>query len=178
MPAEQAGGEAQGRQDGVSPQRLATGSSAQLLEPAAAAPLASAPLGCGCARALTHHFCSASAWPADRQQPSLRCQPECSLSRPPAAPAGLQSAHHDSRVCPPPHAQVVGLRAGPQGSSMPQPATRSRVKRAGRGAVLVTVGTTKFDALVRAVDDPAVAEALAAHGYTELIIQARASRIK
>lgn len=61
---------------------------------------------------------------------------------------------------------------------MPPPAMRMRPKRAGRGAVLVTVGTTKFDALVRAVDDPAVAEALAAHGYTELVIQARASRSK
>ena len=60
---------------------------------------------------------------------------------------------------------------------MPPPVTRARGKGAaaapGGGTVLVTVGTTCFDALVRAVDDPAVAEALAARGYTKLIIQAR-----
>ena len=61
---------------------------------------------------------------------------------------------------------------------MPPPVTRARGKGAaaapaGGSTVLVTVGTTRFDALVRAVDDPAVAEALAARGYSKLIIQAR-----
>lgn len=37
--------------------------------------------------------------------------------------------------------------------------------------VFVTVGTTKFDMLIEAVDDPAVASALAARGYTHLIMQ-------
>lgn len=41
--------------------------------------------------------------------------------------------------------------------------------------VLVTVGTTRFDALVRAVDSPDVADALVASGYTKLVIQAGAS---
>lgn len=39
------------------------------------------------------------------------------------------------------------------------------------GSVFVTVGTTKFDALIAAVDSVAVAEALLAKGYTELIMQ-------
>lgn len=39
------------------------------------------------------------------------------------------------------------------------------------GTVLVTVGTTKFDALVKAVDSTAVADALVARGYTRLVIQ-------
>ena len=39
------------------------------------------------------------------------------------------------------------------------------------GTVLVTVGTTKFDALVEAVDSPPLAEALLARGYSRLIIQ-------
>jgi UDP-N-acetylglucosamine transferase subunit ALG13 len=61
---------------------------------------------------------------------------------------------------------------------MPGPATRARAKGATAaaargGTVLVTVGTTRFDALVAAVDDPAVAEALAARGYAELVLQAR-----
>jgi len=38
--------------------------------------------------------------------------------------------------------------------------------------VLVTVGTTHFDALISAVDQPSVADVLAARGYTKLIIQA------
>ena len=37
--------------------------------------------------------------------------------------------------------------------------------------VLVTVGTTNFDALVRALDRPEVAEALVALGYTRLVLQ-------
>jgi beta-1,4-N-acetylglucosaminyltransferase len=37
--------------------------------------------------------------------------------------------------------------------------------------VFVTVGTTKFDALVAAVDDPSFADALIAAGYTHLVIQ-------
>ncbi len=40
-------------------------------------------------------------------------------------------------------------------------------------AVLVTVGSTKFDALIRAVDDERVADALSAQGYDALIMQAR-----
>lgn len=41
--------------------------------------------------------------------------------------------------------------------------------------VFVTVGTTKFDELVDAVDQLALADALATRGYTTLIIQAGAS---
>ena len=37
----------------------------------------------------------------------------------------------------------------------------------------MTVGTTKFDALVAAVDDPRVAAALAARGFRRLVMQAR-----
>ncbi len=43
----------------------------------------------------------------------------------------------------------------------------------GGGTVFVTVGTTKFDALVAAVDDPRVAAALVARGFRRLIMQAR-----
>jgi hypothetical protein len=39
--------------------------------------------------------------------------------------------------------------------------------------IFLTVGTTSFDALVRAADDPAFLEAAAAAGYTSLTIQAR-----
>jgi beta-1,4-N-acetylglucosaminyltransferase len=39
-------------------------------------------------------------------------------------------------------------------------------------SVLVTVGTTRFDALVRAVDTPEFAAALLARGYRGLVIQA------
>ena len=41
--------------------------------------------------------------------------------------------------------------------------------------VLVTVGTTRFDALVRTVDQVAVADALVARGYSRLVIQVGAS---
>lgn len=37
--------------------------------------------------------------------------------------------------------------------------------------VFLTVGTTKFDALVAAADDPALADALADAGYTRLVMQ-------
>ena len=37
--------------------------------------------------------------------------------------------------------------------------------------MLVTVGTTNFDALVRALDRPETAEALVALGYTRLVLQ-------
>jgi beta-1,4-N-acetylglucosaminyltransferase len=40
-----------------------------------------------------------------------------------------------------------------------------------RRTVLVTVGTTCFDALVKAVDSPGVKEALLEKGYTNLLIQ-------
>lgn len=40
------------------------------------------------------------------------------------------------------------------------------------GTVFVTVGTTKFDALIAAVDDPRVADALVARGYGKLVMQA------
>jgi beta-1,4-N-acetylglucosaminyltransferase len=40
-----------------------------------------------------------------------------------------------------------------------------------RRTVFVTVGTTCFDALVKAVDSPQVKEALLEKGYTDLIIQ-------
>ena len=42
---------------------------------------------------------------------------------------------------------------------------------AGSGSVFVTVGTTKFDALIEAMDDLAVADELAARGYTSLTMQ-------
>lgn len=42
---------------------------------------------------------------------------------------------------------------------------------AGGGTVFVTVGTTKFDALIAAVDDLAVAGALVARGYRKLVMQ-------
>lgn len=38
-------------------------------------------------------------------------------------------------------------------------------------AVFVTVGTTKFDALIRAVDQQAFADVLVAAGYTRLVMQ-------
>ncbi len=41
------------------------------------------------------------------------------------------------------------------------------------GTAFVTVGTTKFDALVAAVDDPRVAAALVARGFRRLVMQAR-----
>lgn len=44
------------------------------------------------------------------------------------------------------------------------------------GTVLVTVGTTKFDALVKAVDRIDVAYTLVARGYTRLIIQKGAGK--
>ena len=44
------------------------------------------------------------------------------------------------------------------------------------GAVFVTVGTTKFDALIQAVDTIEVADALVKQGYTALVIQKGAGR--
>ena len=43
--------------------------------------------------------------------------------------------------------------------------------RAGERTVFVTVGTTKFDALIRAVDSQAFADTLVARGYTRLVMQ-------
>lgn len=43
--------------------------------------------------------------------------------------------------------------------------------------VLVTVGSTKFDALIRAVDDERIADALRAQGYDALIMQVRFLRL-
>jgi UDP-N-acetylglucosamine transferase subunit ALG13 len=40
------------------------------------------------------------------------------------------------------------------------------------GSVLVTVGSTKFDELIKALDDERIAEALVAKGYDKLILQA------
>ena len=40
------------------------------------------------------------------------------------------------------------------------------------GMVFVTVGTTKFDALIAAIDDVRVADALVARGYDHLVMQA------
>ena len=37
--------------------------------------------------------------------------------------------------------------------------------------VFVTVGTTKFDALVKAMDDDNIAQELAVKGYTHLVMQ-------
>lgn len=37
--------------------------------------------------------------------------------------------------------------------------------------VFVTVGTTKFEALVRVIDDPEFADLLVSQGYTDLVIQ-------
>lgn len=39
------------------------------------------------------------------------------------------------------------------------------------GTVLVTVGSTKFDELIKAVDNERVADALVAKGYDKLILQ-------
>ena len=44
------------------------------------------------------------------------------------------------------------------------------------GTVFVTVGTTKFDALIQAVDTIEVADALVKQGYTALVIQKGAGR--
>jgi beta-1,4-N-acetylglucosaminyltransferase len=63
----------------------------------------------------------------------------------------------------------MGHRAAPPAA----PASGGADRRPER-LVLVTVGTTKFDALVRAVDSEAVADALSAAGYTALVIQAGA----
>ena len=43
------------------------------------------------------------------------------------------------------------------------------------GTVFVTVGTTRFDALVEAVDSEEVAAALAGKGYARLVVQLGAS---
>lgn len=42
-----------------------------------------------------------------------------------------------------------------------------------QSVLFVTVGTTKFDALIRAVDDAAFADELAAQKFTRLVVQAR-----
>lgn len=42
--------------------------------------------------------------------------------------------------------------------------------------VLVTVGSTKFDELIRAVDSQPFAEELVAQGYSKLIMQASHAR--
>jgi UDP-N-acetylglucosamine transferase subunit ALG13 len=39
------------------------------------------------------------------------------------------------------------------------------------GTVFVTVGSTKFDELIAAADDPAFADALRARGYNRLLLQ-------
>ena len=44
------------------------------------------------------------------------------------------------------------------------------------GTVFVTVGTTKFDALIQAVDTPEFADALISKGYKKLVIQKGAGR--
>jgi len=43
--------------------------------------------------------------------------------------------------------------------------------KAGGKCAFVTVGTTKFDALIEAMDDLAVADELALQGYSDLIMQ-------
>lgn len=52
----------------------------------------------------------------------------------------------------------------------PQQAQRGGAHRPHR-TVFVTVGTTKFDALIRAVDRQTFADALVAAGYTRLVMQ-------
>eukprot|EP00884_Botryococcus_braunii_P019235 jgi/Botrbrau1/5996/Bobra.104_1s0026.1 len=47
-----------------------------------------------------------------------------------------------------------------------EPLDKAKIKQ-----VFVTVGTTKFDALISAVDDPAVAEVLVSKGYSRLVMQ-------
>ena len=54
--------------------------------------------------------------------------------------------------------------------------TRRSGAQGGGGTVFVTVGTTSFDPLIAAVDDPAFVAAARAKGYTSLVIQARAVR--
>lgn len=47
----------------------------------------------------------------------------------------------------------------------------ARPSSAGGGTVFVTVGTTKFDALIRACDQQALADALVERGYGRLVMQ-------
>lgn len=46
------------------------------------------------------------------------------------------------------------------------------------GSVFVTVGTTKFDDLIRAIDQVAVAEELAYQGFTQLLVQVLLPAVK
>lgn len=57
-------------------------------------------------------------------------------------------------------------------------AAASTAKSGPHRSVFVTVGTTCFDALIRAVDDRAVADALAAAGYTHLVMQVGAGQYR
>lgn len=65
----------------------------------------------------------------------------------------------------------------PPGTATALGAAAASVAGGGSGAagagptVFVTVGTTKFDALIRAVDNPALVAALAARGYRRLVVQ-------
>jgi len=61
---------------------------------------------------------------------------------------------------------VIGLA---QSDSMGKP-VQSSTSPIG-GTVFVTVGTTKFDALIEAIDDLRVADALVARGYDRLVMQ-------
>jgi beta-1,4-N-acetylglucosaminyltransferase len=49
--------------------------------------------------------------------------------------------------------------------------SKNRQNRGDKSTVLVTVGTTKFDALTRAADSMSLARLLASQGYTKLVLQ-------
>lgn len=61
----------------------------------------------------------------------------------------------------PPHPAAPGPTAG----------VGAGAGRRGERTVFVTVGTTKFDALIRAVDQQAFADVLVGRGYTRLVMQ-------
>ena len=95
--------------------------------------------------------------------------PRASTRRQAAADAGapLPPTHPESRLKPtstPMRPRSLLTKTAP-----PPPPAQPHQK-----AAFVTVGTTVFDVLVAAVDDPALASALAARGFTHLAVQAGA----
>jgi hypothetical protein len=65
------------------------------------------------------------------------------------------------------------LRSAAAGTAGASPRRGASAPAADDAPIFLTVGTTSFDALVRAADDPAFAAAAQAKGYTSLTIQAR-----